>query len=52
MTYYIKYIVNKNLEKILFCTNKTPFTMRALMRIIICRLRDISDYNIRDIGKL
>lgn len=26
--------------------------MRALMRIIICRLRDISDYNIRDIGKI
>jgi hypothetical protein len=47
LTYHIKLLVQKTIDKLLFSYNKTPFTLRAIMKILVLRSRGLSDLKVK-----
>ena len=45
LTYYIKTLVQKNFEQMLNFSQKIPFAIRAMLKIIIIRSRGSDDFN-------
>lgn len=45
LTYHIKTLVQKNFEQILNYLQKIPFSIRALLKILVIRSRGLDDFN-------
>ncbi len=44
-TYYIKTLVQKNFEQMLNFSQKIPFAIRAMLKIILIRARGLENFN-------
>ena len=47
LTYYLKSLVQKNFEQLLNFSNKIPFSIRAMLKILIIRSRGGENFNIK-----
>ena len=45
LTYYIKTLVEKNIEQMLNFVQKIPFAVRAFLKILILRCRNVDDFS-------
>jgi hypothetical protein len=45
LTYYLKSLVQKNFEQMLNFSNKIPFSIRAMLKILIIRSRGQDNFN-------
>jgi hypothetical protein len=45
LTYHVKQLVSKTIDKLLFANDKTPFVIRAFMKILVLQARGTQDLN-------